>query len=48
MKHESVKGMWREGEAGARLSGRDAAYAEEASDFGCLVGGGNKVMFRPC
>jgi hypothetical protein len=34
----------REREAGAGLAGRDTAYAEGAADFGCLVGGGGKVM----
>lgn len=34
----------REGKAGAGLVGRDAAYAEEAADFGCVVGGWSEMM----
>jgi hypothetical protein len=33
----------REGKACAGLAGRDAAYVEEAADFGCVVGGGGEV-----
>lgn len=36
--------MTREGKACAGLVGRDTAYAEEAADFGCLVGGGGEVI----
>lgn len=36
--------MVREGKACAGLARRDAAYAEEAVDFGCVVGGGGEVM----
>lgn len=38
--------MARERKACAGLVGGDAAYAEEAIDFGCVVGGGDEVMQR--
>lgn len=34
----------REGKACVGLAGRDTAYAEEAADFGCLVGGGGEMI----
>jgi len=34
----------REGKSCAGLAGRDTAYAEEATDFGCVAGGGGEVM----
>ena len=38
--------MVREGKVCASLARRDTAYAEEAADFGCVVGSGGEIRCK--